>query len=81
MNTEPTTPAPSTATIVPQTIPVLESAMRTGEDDEPEMTIGDRHAGDTIPDPDGDGVLTPDEAERLLGGEEDMEQDGQKPNV
>lgn len=47
--------------------PVADSAMATGTDDEPEMSIGDKHAGDTLPDPDGDGKLTVAEAATLLG--------------
>jgi hypothetical protein len=48
----------------------MDGAMRTGEgaDDEPEMTIGDKHTGDPPLDTDGDGKLTVDEAEELLGG-------------
>ena len=41
--------------------------MATGTDDEPEMTIADKYAGDTLPDPDGDGILTESEAAQLLG--------------
>ena len=52
----PTAPAP------------LESAMNTGTDDEPALTVGDKHPAD-LPDPNGDGVLTVAEAETLLGGE------------
>lgn len=44
-----------------------DSAMATGTDDEPEMTIADKHAGERLPDPNGDGELTPDEAATLLG--------------
>ena len=56
-----------------QTIPTsapLESAMDTGTDDEPALTVGDKHASD-LPDPNGDGVLTVAEAETLLGGDGD----------
>ena len=44
--------------------------MRTGEgaDDEQEMTIGDKHSADPPLDTNGDGRLTIDEAEELLGG-------------
>lgn len=43
--------------------PVLESAMQTGQDDEPDMTVGDKHTGDTPRD------LSVEEADELLGGE------------
>lgn len=43
--------------------PVLESAMETGQDDEPEMTIGDKHTGDAPRE------LSVEEADDLLGGE------------
>jgi hypothetical protein len=47
----------------------MESAMETGQgaDDEPELAIGDKHAGEPAPDPDGDGRLSVAEAGRLLG--------------
>jgi hypothetical protein len=43
----------------------LESGMETGQgaDDEPELAIGDRHTTDAE-------HVTPDEARRLLGGED-----------
>jgi len=49
--------------------PLLESAMETGQgaDDEPEMAIGDKLAGEPVPDPNGDGRLTMAEAGELLG--------------
>lgn len=47
--------------------PAADSAMATGTDDEPEMTIADKHAGEMLPDPNGDGELTSDEAATLLG--------------
>ena len=56
---------------MPAVQPVLESAMRSGEDDEPEMTIADRHSGETPPDPNGDGRLTIAEADTLLGSDTD----------
>lgn len=43
--------------------PVLESAMQTGQDDEPEMTVGDKHTGDAPRD------LSVEEADDLLGGD------------
>jgi len=46
---------------------VADSAMATGTDDEPDMTIADKHAGETPLDLNGDGELTPDEAAVLLG--------------
>lgn len=52
----PTNPAP------------LESAMDTGTEDEPALTVGDKHPTD-LPDPNGDGILTVAEAETLLGGD------------
>lgn len=56
----------------------MDGAMRTGEgaDDEPEMTIGDRHSGDPPLDTDGDGRLTVNEAEELLGGSGDDARQG-----
>jgi len=51
----------------------LDGAMRTGQgaDDEPDMTIADKHTGDTpLPDPNGDGTLTLDEAAALLGDDQ-----------
>ena len=51
----------------PPDSPVADSAMATGADDEPEMSIGDKHAGDALPDPDGDGKLSVAEAATLLG--------------
>lgn len=55
--------APPVATVSP----VADTAMATGTDNEPEMTIADKHTGDPLPDPNGDGKLTPDEAATLLG--------------
>lgn len=51
----------------------IDDAMRTGQgaDDEPEMTIGDKHSGEAAPDPDGDGRLTVGEAAELLGGDDE----------
>lgn len=46
---------------------VADSAMATGTDEEPEMTIADKHIGEPTLDPDGDGELTPSEAATLLG--------------
>jgi ferritin-like metal-binding protein YciE len=51
--------------------PPADSAMASGSDDEPEMTIADKHSGEIPPDPDGDGKLTVAEANRLLGGDKD----------
>jgi hypothetical protein len=50
--------------MVTTTVP-LESGMETGQgaDDEPELAIGDRHIADAEP-------VSPDEARRLLGGED-----------
>jgi hypothetical protein len=70
---ESVTASPSTQTPQPlqppQTASVLDSAMNTGigADDEPEMLVGDKHQGDTLPDLDGDGKLSVAEAEELLG--------------
>lgn len=61
---------PEAQTIAPPVAavtPVADTAMATGTDDEPEMTIADKHSGDTLPDLNGDGQLTPDEAATLLG--------------
>ncbi|MBC8141017.1 MAG: hypothetical protein H7Y38_06200 [Armatimonadetes bacterium] len=58
------------------TNPVADTAMATGTDDEPEMTIADKHAGDTLPDP--DGTLTEAEAAELLGADETNEETGEK---
>jgi len=55
--------APPVATVSP----VADTAMATGTDAEPDMTIADKHTGDPLPDPNGDGKLTPDEAATLLG--------------
>lgn len=55
-----------------QVPPEIDGAMRTGQgaDDDLEMTVGDKHAGEVLPDPDGDGRLSVHEAETLLGGDE-----------
>ena len=55
---------PQTAPAAVPTIP-LESGMETGQgaDDEPELAIGDRHTADAE-------HVTPEEARRLLGGED-----------
>lgn len=45
---------------------VADSAMATGSDGA-EMTIADKHAGESVPDPGRDGELSPTEAARLLG--------------
>lgn len=66
MNNEAVNPSPAAAT------PEIETGgMRTGQgaDDEPEMTIGDKYGTDPAPDPDGDGTLSVDEAEEMLGGD------------
>lgn len=49
--------------------PPVESAMATGQgsDDEPSLSIGDRHSGEAVPDPDGDRHLTSAKAASLLG--------------
>ena len=49
--------------------PPMESAMATGQgsDDEPSFSIGDRHSGEAVPDPDGDRHLTSAKAASLLG--------------
>ncbi len=58
--------APSAQT-PPAAVPAvpLESGMETGQgaDDEPELAIGDRHTADAE-------HVTPEEARRLLGGED-----------
>ncbi len=41
--------------------------MATGTDNEPDMTIADKHSGEPTLDPDGDGEFTPGEAATLLG--------------
>ncbi|MBC7806712.1 MAG: hypothetical protein H7145_11225 [Akkermansiaceae bacterium] len=53
-----------------------DSAMATGTDDEPEMSIGDKHDGEAVPDPNGDGKLTLNEAAIILG--EEISHDDQK---
>ena len=62
----------------------IETGMRTGQgaDDEPTMTIGDRHAGEPVPDADGDGRLTVGEADAMLRGEAvDVNSSDAKPDV
>lgn len=56
-----------------QVPPEIDGAMRTGQgaDDDLEMTVGDKHACEPLPDPDGDGRLSVHEAEMLLGGDEE----------
>lgn len=70
-NAAPTLAHSSATPYTPPT--VIESAMETGSgaDDEPEMTLGDKHMGEPPVDPDGDGVLTLEEANTLLGGKSD----------
>lgn len=57
-----TTAPPATAVS-----PVADTAMATGNDAEPDMTIADKHLGEDLPDLDGDGELTTEEAAQLLG--------------
>ncbi|RYZ78482.1 MAG: hypothetical protein EOP06_28990 [Proteobacteria bacterium] len=64
-------PEPDTFATTPSNPAVpADSAMATGTDDEPEMTIADKHAGDTVPDTDGDGELSTEEAATILGADE-----------
>ncbi len=44
----------------------MDSAMDTGAENEPALSVGDKHVGDA-PDPNNDGVLTVAEAAALLG--------------
>ena len=57
---------------------IADSAMATGTDDEPDMTIADKFTGEPMPDPDGDGVLTTTEAAALLGDDLAAKQEPEK---
>ncbi len=60
---------PKSSPVPPQS--ELPSGMNTGQgaDDDPSLSIADKHDGEPDLDPDGDGKLTVDEANVLLGGE------------